>query len=119
MTDSTAISVLIYLGIVGGLVAFMIAGSVMLGPRRRSSVKDEPFECGIGDIQPFSGRFTIKFYLVALLFLLFDVEIAFLYPWATVFKKLGVFGLVEMGVFLGVVIAGLVFAWKKGALQWD
>ena len=118
MTENT-VSVLLYLGIVAGLVGFMLGAAALIGPRRTSPVKEEPFECGVADVKPFTGRFSVKFYLVALLFLLFDVEIAFLFPWATIFRTLGVFGFVEMAVFLLVVISGLVFAWKKGALEWD
>jgi NADH-quinone oxidoreductase subunit A len=118
MPENT-LSVLLYLGIVAGLVGFMIGFAALIGPRRTSPVKEEPFECGIADVKPFVGRFSVKFYLVALLFLLFDVEIAFLFPWATIFRTLGLFGFLEMLVFLLVVIAGLVFAWKKGALEWD
>jgi len=119
MLESTTSAVLLYLAAVAGLVGFMLAFSAILGPKRTSPVKEEPFECGIRDVAPFSGRFSVKFYLVGLLFLLFDVEIAFLFPWATIFQKLGWFGFLEMAVFLLVIVSGLIFAWKKGALEWD
>jgi len=102
-----------------GLVLFMIAFSAILGPKKTSPVKEEPFECGVLDVKPFSGNLSVKFYLVALLFLLFDIEIAFLFPWATIFRSLGLFGFIEMFIFLMIVVAGLVYAWKKGALEWD
>jgi NADH-quinone oxidoreductase subunit A len=113
------LSVLMYLWIVAALVGTMLGLSALIGPRRTTPVKEEPFECGVADVKPFSGHFSVKFYLVALLFLLFDVEIAFLFPWATIYRSLGLFGLLEMMVFLLIVVAGLVFAWKKGALEWD
>src|SRR2546425_10792289 len=113
-----------YLGIV---VAFVIAGGFaglnvvlaqILGPKRPSAVKSEPFECGE---VPFSlpiGRLSIKFYLTAILFILFDVELVFLYPWAVVYRALGLSGLIQMGVFLGILMAGFVYAWDNGALEW-
>lgn len=116
---SNALPMMIYLAVVAGLVAFMIVVSVWLGPKRTSPVKEEPFECGVSPVTPHSGQIPVKFYLVALLFLLFDVEIAFLFPWATIFRSLGLFGLVEMGLFLLIVVAGLFYAWKKGALEWE
>src|SRR5262245_44429906 len=104
-----------YLGIV---VAFVFAGAfavvnlvlaARLGPRKPSAVKSEPFECGE---QPFSlpgGRLAIKFYLVAILFILFDVELVFLYPWAVAFRALGLTGVVEMGIFLGILMIGFFY----------
>lgn len=117
--ETVTLNLLIYLAIVAGMVGSMIGISVILGPRRTSEIKNEPFECGVPIVTPFTGTAPVKFYLVALLFLLFDVEIAFLLPWATIFRQLGLFGLVEMGLFLLIVVAGLVYAWKKGALEWD
>jgi len=114
-----------YLGIV---VAFVIAGGFaglnvllaqLLGPKRPSAVKSEPFECGE---VPFSlpvGRLSIKFYLTAILFILFDVELVFLYPWAVVFRGLGAFGLTEMVIFLGILMVGFFYAWDNGALDWQ
>ena len=97
---------------------FLLLASV-LGPKRPSPAKAEPFECGE---KPFGlplGRFPIKFYLVAMLFVLFDVELVFLFPWAVVVRQLGWFGFLEMAVFLGIVLLGFVYAWKKGALEWQ
>src|SRR5215510_13823090 len=114
-----------YLGIV---VAFVIAGGFaglnvllaqLLGPKRPSAVKSEPFECGE---VPFSlpvGRLSIKFYLTAILFILFDVELVFLYPWAVVFRALGPSGLIEMVVFLGVLMVGFVDVGDNGGLKWQ
>ena len=114
-----------YLGIV---VAFVIAGGFaglnvvlaqILGPKRPSAVKSEPFECGE---VPFSlpvGRLSIKFYLTAMLFVIFDVELVFLYPWAVVYRGLGAVGLTEMVIFLGVLMVGFFYAWDNGALDWQ
>jgi NADH-quinone oxidoreductase subunit A len=114
-----------YLGIV---VAFLFAGAVAgliiflssrLGPKNPSAVKSEPFECGE---TPFSlpiGRLSIKFYLTAILFILFDVELVFLYPWAVVYRGLGLVGLTEMVIFLGVLMIGFFYAWDNGALDWQ
>jgi NADH-quinone oxidoreductase subunit A len=84
-----------------------------------SEVKLEPFECGNPPSGRAWGRFTIRFYMTAILFIIFDVEVVFLYPWAVLYRRLGIFGLVEMGIFLGVLTFGLVYVWRKGALEWD
>ena len=114
-----------YLGIV---IFFVLAGTVagalvflgsVLGPKKPSPVKSEPFECG--EI-PFSlpiGHVSVKFYLTAILFILFDVELVFVYPWAVVFRGLGASGLVEMVIFLAILMAGFFYAWDNGALEWQ
>jgi len=96
-----------------------LAVSALLGPRRPSAVKEQPFECGNVSSGPAWGRFSVKFYLTAILFIVFDVEVVFLYPWALQFRRLGVFGFVEMMIFLFVLTLGLVYVWRKGALEWD
>jgi NADH-quinone oxidoreductase subunit A len=101
--------------VVGGLL--VVAQTV--GPKRPSAVKDEPFESGNPPKGDARIRFPVIFYLVAMLFLIFDLEAVFLYPWAVSFRRLGVFGLVEMGIFLLIVVVGFVYAWKKGALDLD
>jgi NADH-quinone oxidoreductase subunit A len=96
----------------------MVALSSTLGTKNPTPVKLAPFECGK---EPFSlpmGRLAVKFYLTAILFILFDVELVFLYPWAVVYRTLGPLGLIEMGVFLGILMAGFVYAWDNGALEW-
>ena len=114
-----------YLGIV---VAFVLAGAfaglnvtlaAILGPKAPSPVKSEPFECGQPPLSIPTGRIAIKFYLVAILFILFDVELVFLYPWAVAYRDLGVLGLVEMGIFLGILMVGFFYAWDNGALEWQ
>ncbi len=103
----------------GGLAGAMLAMGEFMGPKRLTSVKLEPFECGSTPIGPGRQRFNVKFYLVAMLFIIFDVEVVFLYPWAVIFRDLGVFGLVEMACFIFVLAAALVYVWKRGALEWE
>ena len=91
----------------------------LLGPKRPSAVKSETFECGSVTIGDARQRFAVKFYVVALLFIVFDVEAVFLYPWAVNFRPLGWFGYVEMLIFAATLAAGLVYVWKKGALTWE
>lgn len=97
----------------------MLAMAVFFGPKRPSQTKLEPFECGMTQITDPRGRFSIKFYLIAIIFVMFDVEIVYLYPWAVSFKKLGVQGFVEMMIFISLLLIALGYAIKKGALEWD
>ncbi len=113
------VPVLVMALLVGGIAGMFIAASIFLGPKKRSGVKDEPFECGIPSEGMSRSPVPVRFYLMALLFILFDVELAFLFPWAVVYRKLGLFGFVEMLVFFLVVGVGFVYAWKTGALEWD
>jgi NADH-quinone oxidoreductase subunit A len=114
-----------YIGIVVSFVlAAAIAGAMFalgstLGKKHPTAVKLAPFECGEDPFFLPIGRLAIKFYLTAILFILFDVELVFLYPWAVIFRSLGVSGLVEMAVFLAIVMVGFVYAWDNGALQWQ
>ncbi len=110
------------------LVMFALAGVIVLallliaqkvGPKSLNPVKAEPFESGNPPRGDARVRFSVRFYLVAMLFLIFDLEIVFLYPWAILFRQLGVFGLIEMGIFLGILMIGFAYVWKKGALDWD
>jgi NADH-quinone oxidoreductase subunit A len=97
----------------------MVVLSTILGKRRYSPVKDQAYECGMDPIGDARERFSVKFYLVAMLFVLFDVEVVFLYPWAIVFRDLGWFGWFEMVIYLGIVLTGFVYIWKKGVLDWS
>lgn len=110
------------------LVLFALAGVIVLallliaqkvGPKSLNPAKAEPFESGNPPRGDARVRFSVRFYLVAMLFLIFDLEIVFLYPWAILFRQLGVFGLIEMGIFLGILLIGFIYVWKKGALEWD
>ena len=104
--------------VLGGVVAgAMVFASTLFGPKKHTAVKDEPFECGNPPSGTAWSRFSVKFYLVAILFIVFDVEVVFLYPWAVVFRRLGVFGFVEMLVFVLILAVGLVYIIKKGALE--
>ena len=105
--------------IVGAIAAAFILASVFLGPKKRHPVKDTPFECGIPSEGYNRGAMPVRFYLMAMLFIVFDVELAFLFPWAVVFRNLGLFGFLEMLIFFVVVGAGFIYAWKIGALEWD
>jgi NADH-quinone oxidoreductase subunit A len=113
------VPVLITLMVSIGLASTFIVLATVLGPKRRLRVKMEPFECGVEPIANPRQRFSVKFYLVAMLFILFDIEAVFLYPWAVLFRDLGWFGFVEMMIFVAIVALGLVFVWRKGALDWD
>lgn len=101
-----------------GIGAAFLLLATILGPKAPSQVKSEPFECGERPFALPGGRFPIQFYLIGMLFILFDVELVFLFPWAVVYRQLGLYGFLEMLVFLGVVVIGFVYAWKKGALDW-
>jgi NADH-quinone oxidoreductase subunit A len=117
MSNYIGILLLIVMG--AGLTALILALSTLLGPKKTNPDKELPFETG--NLPTPGGahqRFPVHFYLVAILFVVFDVEIAFLYPWAVVFKKLGLFGLVEMLIFLAILTLGLVFVIKRGVLEW-
>ena len=103
----------------GGLAAAMSAVATVLGPKRPSRIKSEPFECGSVSEGPAHQRFAVKFYVVALLFIVFDVEAVFLYPWAVIFRRLGWFGFVEMALFAATLVIGLIYVWRKGALSWE
>jgi NADH-quinone oxidoreductase subunit A len=102
-----------------GFATFTLVASHFLGRRVYDPAKMSPYECGITPVGSARDRFHTRFYLVAMLFIVFDIEIVFLYPWAVVFKQLGLFGLIEMGVFLLILILGFVYVWGKGALEWD
>lgn len=102
-----------------GFVVTTMVLTHALGPKRHVKVKEEAFECGIESKGNARTPFSIKYFLVAILFVLFDVEVIFMYPWAVNFKELGVFGLWEMFTFMGLMVVGLVYIIRKGALNWD
>jgi NADH-quinone oxidoreductase subunit A len=106
-----------------GLAAFVVVVFLGLGklfsPHNRTPIKLRTFECGNEASGPAWGRFSIKFYLIAILFIVFDIEVVFMYPWAVLFRDLGWFGLAEMAVFVAVLALGLIYVWRKGALEWE
>jgi NADH-quinone oxidoreductase subunit A len=106
--------------LLAGVLGVAISGAAsILGPKRMSKVKAQPFEAGSESVGTARQRFAVKFYVVALLFIVFDVEAVFIYPWAVKFKELGWFGYAEMVVFAATLVVGLVYVWKKGALDWE
>ncbi len=111
---------LVAMGVVAG--AFGVAVILMsrfLGPRRPSAEKNMAYECGIDPVGDARLRFSVKYYMVAMLCILFDIEAIFLYPWAVLFKQLRLFGLIEMMTFLGFLLLGYIYLWRRGALEWD
>ncbi|PJA75673.1 NADH-quinone oxidoreductase subunit A [bacterium CG_4_9_14_3_um_filter_65_15] len=118
------IPVLLVLGVAGAFSGVFLAISFLLGPRRPDALKDSTYECGIPARGSIQIRFFVRFFLVALFFLLFDLEAVFLYPWVVLYKGLlasgaGGFALTEMGVFLLVLLTGFLYVWKKGGLEWQ
>jgi NADH-quinone oxidoreductase subunit A len=110
---------LLFLIVASGIgVALLVVGYV-LGPRRPSLAKLSPYECGFEAFEDARMQFDVRYYLIAIQFIIFDLEIIFIVPWATVFRDLGVIGLVEMGIFVSMLFLGFIYVWKKGALEWD
>ena len=106
------------------VLALVVSGVIMLlssiaGRPRRSQTETSPYECGVPVIGNARERFSIKFYLIGVLFILFDIEIVFFYPWAVTFDQLGLLALVEMLLFIAILLVGYAYVWKKGALEWD
>jgi NADH-quinone oxidoreductase subunit A len=99
-------------------IALLILGN-LLGPKKSTAEKLAPYECGFEAFEDARMKFDVRYYLIAILFIIFDLEIAFVIPWATVFSDLGLFGLIEMGMFIGLLVLGFVYVWKKGALEWE
>lgn len=110
------IVIVLSIGVIAGVVLTQI--NKVLGPRRPSEEKLSTYESGMEPVRTARERFSVKFYLVAMLFIVFDIEVVFMYPWAVQFRSLGLFGLVEMMVFVGILLIGLVYVLKKGALRW-
>jgi NADH-quinone oxidoreductase subunit A len=117
MLEYVAIASLIVLATLVALIA--IGLGTLFGPRKPSEVKSSPYESGIVPYGPGTRRMPIRFYLIAVLFILFDIEVIFFLPWAVVFRQLGLFGLIEMIIFIVILLVGYVYAWKKGALEWE
>ena len=111
--------ILVFLVIAGGLAAAMVAASFVLAQRRPDSEKLSPYECGFEPFEDARIRFDVRYYLVAILFIIFDLEVAFLFPWAVSLGDIGLFGFWSMIVFLGVLTVGFVYEWNKGALEWE
>jgi len=113
------IPVLIMLFLAAATAVGMLVATTLIGPKKIFAEKMEPFECGESPIVSPKLRFSVKFYLVALFFVIFDIEVVFVYPWAVLFRDLGIFGFVEMMIFLSILTIGLIYVWRRGALEWD
>jgi len=110
---------LLFLIVAAGIgIVLIIVGNV-LGPKRPSAEKLSPYECGFDAFENARMPFDVRYYLIAILFIVFDLEIAFVFPWAVVFRELGMFGLIEMGTFLALLVIGFAYVWKRGALEWE
>ena len=111
------IGIIILIGIAFAIV--MSKASEWFGPKNPTEPKLSTYESGMEPIRTAHERVSVKYYLVAMLFIIFDIEVVFLYPWAVNFKALGMFGLIEMFIFIAILMLGYIYVWKKGALQWD
>ena len=115
--------VLIFLTVATGIALVLMSAGLFLG-RWQAKAKDDvqkvsPYECGFEAFEDSRMKFDVRYYLVAILFIIFDLEIAFLFPWAVVLDSIGAFGLIAMGIFLFILVVGFIYEWKKGALEWD
>jgi NADH-quinone oxidoreductase subunit A len=110
--------ILLLLVLAGAFAILSVLASRLLGPRRPTPAKLAPYECGIVPERVPRDRFPVKFYVVAMLFIVFDIETIFLFPWAVTFRQLGLFGLVEMAIFIGLVFVAYVYVWQRGGLEW-
>jgi NADH-quinone oxidoreductase subunit A len=117
MLEYVAIALMVALSTIVALIA--IGLGTIFGPKKESAAKSMPYESGMNPYGEGSRRMPVRFYLVAVLFILFDIEVVFFLPWAIVFRQLGLFGLIEMVIFIVILLVGYVYAWKKGALEWE
>jgi NADH-quinone oxidoreductase subunit A len=115
----TYFPVLVQVVIAIALAAGLIGASALLGKRARSPLKDTPYESGMAPVGSARERFSVKFYLVGMIFILFDIEAVFLYPWAVVYRELKLFAFAEMFIFVALIMIGFFYVWKKGALDWS
>jgi NADH-quinone oxidoreductase subunit A len=115
---SEYIPIAIFVVVATGFALFTLVVSTVLHPVKYNKVKLEPYECGIEPVTDARDRYSIRYYLVAMLFVIFDVETVFMFPWAVIFNKLMLFGLIEMLVFIFILVVGYYYAWQKGALEW-
>lgn len=111
--------ILIFLGIAIAIAGVAVVGSLIIAPQRPDTEKNSAYECGFEPFDDARHKFDVRFYLVAILFIIFDLEVAFLFPWAVSLGKIGVFGFWSMMVFLGILTIGFIYEWRKGALEWE
>jgi len=112
------VPIFLFVAVVAVLIPATLFVAKIVRTQSPSKTKLMPYECGVDPVDSARGRYTVRYYIVAILFVVFDVETVFLFPWAVKFKALGLFGLIEMLVFLGILIVGYIWTWKKGALEW-
>ena len=111
--------ILVFLAVAGALGVLLLVLGYLFAPRKPDAAKLSPYECGFEAFEDTRMKFDVRYYLVAILFIVFDLEIAFLFPWAVALDSIGTVGLLAMAVFLGVLVVGFIYEWKKGALEWD
>lgn len=111
--------IVVFLGIAFGLAIVMVAGSYLVSKQKPDTEKNSAYECGFEPFGNARSKFDVRFYLVSILFIIFDLEIAFLFPWAVTLGKIGVYGFWSMATFLGVLTVGFIYEWRKGALDWE
>ncbi len=117
LLEYAAIAAFILVTVLVGAIAISLGA--LFGPKKKTEAKMMPYESGMNPIGPGTRRMPVRFYLIAVLFILFDIEIVFFLPWAIVFRRLGLFGLIEMAIFIAILLVGYFYAWKKGALEWE
>ena len=117
LVEYIPIGIMVIFGIAFGF--FMSKAGEWFGPKNPNDIKQSIYESGMEPVRSARERVSIKYYMVAMLFIIFDIEVVFLYPWAVNFRELGMFGFIEMFVFIAVLMVGLIYVWKKGALKWD
>lgn len=117
LLEYAAIAAFILVTVLIGAIAIILGA--LFGPKKKTETKMMPYESGMNPIGPGTRRMPVRFYLIAVLFILFDIEIVFFLPWAIVFRQLGLFGLIEMAIFIAILLVGYFYAWRKGALEWE
>jgi len=113
------VPILIFLGVASGIGLLLLGLGFLIGKGSKDAEKLSPYECGFEAFEDSRTKFDVRYYLVAILFIIFDLEIAFLFPWAVSLDAVGRFGLISMALFLALLVVGFVYEWKKGALEWD
>ena len=111
--------ILVFLGVAAAIGLLLLALGFLIGRGAKDEEKLSPYECGFEAFEDTRMRFDVRYYLVSILFIIFDLEIAFLFPWAVVLDEIGMFGYIAMMIFLGILVIGFIYEWKKGALEWE
>ena len=111
--------ILLFMAVAAGLGMVLLAIGLLVAPRRPAAQKLAPYECGFEAFEDARMKFDVRYYLIAILFIIFDLEIAFLFPWAVVFDRIGLVALIEMVLFIALLVVGFIYIWKKGALEWE